>query len=96
MIQAKYQKILLIYRNAKLERQLEFVEYIFYIECRDEVTESVYNKFLQQCIDEILTDLSKDKFMDLKIQYVLYDNRDINKFQEALVAYMEYLNILLN
>lgn len=83
------------YINGKLERQVEFDEYMFYMECRDRVSESVYEGFLQECIDGDLYGLSKDKLEGLKKQYVLCENTDVNKFKEGLEVYIEYLNILI-
>lgn len=90
-----YIKFTPFYVNSKLERQVEYDEYMFYMECRDEVTEIAYKEFFQDCLDDNMDELSEEELVGLKKQYILCESTDINKFNKSLETYIAYLNILI-
>lgn len=74
------------YRNALLGRQIEFDEdFMFYVECRKNVTAEEVNEFIKDCID------GETFFEEAKKQYMLCDVNDVKGFQKSIRTYLDML-----
>lgn len=92
------------YRNAKLNCQIEFDDYMFYIECRDSFTVEEQEAHWTQCMDNIYDvpheveqykDMNEDKKKMARILYPICKYGDFHKFHEYLNNYLEYLDELI-
>lgn len=84
----EYLRITPFYRNPKINRQREFDELMFFMECRESVTE-------EEEMAEILEEINQNSLMDLPAGKALrpmcrFD--DPEKFGRALTTYCDYLN----
>jgi hypothetical protein len=89
----EYIRINPFYINERLNKQIEFEEYMFYIECREgEISEEDRMNHVMENLEtpnEIKT--TKDIEMG-KILYPLCKHNDVEQFNLALEKYRKYLN----
>ncbi len=71
-------------------RQIEFEEMMFYVECRENVTEDQKKEFLKDCCDR-----GHDVDKDVLNRHALCDCNDVTDFQNAIIRYSEYLKQLV-
>lgn len=86
----EYLKLTPFYVNGILNRQKEFEEMMFYLECRNNVSITEKNAFLIDCCDEGET--IND---DILTRFCLCEYSDVKGFQAAILRYKEYLEILI-
>lgn len=83
------------YINYKLNRQIEFDEYMFYLECRAHFSEDELKNHLSECSGKNYVELSEDERIRAYTLYPLCKNNDIIKFKELLISFKVYLNELI-
>lgn len=92
------------YRNAKLDCQIEFDDYMFYMECRDGFTIEDKEKHWTRCMDNIYDipheveqykDMSEDKKKMARTLYPLCKKGDCESFHKHLNDYKDYLDELI-
>ncbi|MED3575208.1 hypothetical protein [Cytobacillus praedii] len=90
-----YIRITPFYINEQLNHQIEFEEYMFYIECRDWFDKEEQEKHISECIN--VPDIQR-QLVDSAIAAILYplcQKEDVNCYKNALKNYKEYLGELL-
>ncbi|MCM3390696.1 hypothetical protein M3649_21685 [Ureibacillus chungkukjangi] len=90
-----YLRITPFYINERLNYQIEFEEYMFYIECRDLVDKEDQEKHIKECINVPDTPRQFNDLVVVEILYPLCQKDDVNSFRNALEKYKEYLSELL-
>lgn len=90
-----YIRITPFYMNELLDRQIEFEEYIFFIECRDWFDEKVQKDHIIECLYVPDTPRTLKDFRLGSILYPLCQNEDVETFKNALEKYKESLTELL-
>lgn len=78
------------YRSACKKGQVEFDNKMFYLECRDEVSENEYLTFMEECCDE-----GEEISEDIKKRFYLCKSNDFITFSESIKKYIDYLDILI-
>lgn len=100
----EYVRIIPFYINSKLNGQVEFDEYMFFIMCQDDFTEVEFKEHLTSCMDHIYDiphdveqydDMSEEKKRDARIRYPICKNGDYETYIQYLLRYKEYLNELI-
>lgn len=100
----KYIKFNPFYKNSKLNCQIEYDDYMFYMECRDAYTLEELESHWTQCMDRIYDiphevqqykDMSDDDKKQARILYPICKHGDYQKFHEYLNDYLEYLDELI-
>lgn len=71
-------------------RQIEFEEMMFYVECRENVTEEQKKEFLKECCDK-----GHEVDEDVLNRHALCDRNDVTGFQNAVMRYAGYLKQLV-
>ena len=101
---SKYIRINPFYVNGKLKRQLEYDEYMFYMECRADFTEVDLKSHWSKCMDNIYDiphkikqydDMNEEEQRKAKTLYPLCNFGDVEKFHLYLINFRNYLNELL-
>lgn len=90
-----YIRITPFYINEQLNKQIEFEEYMFYIECRDWFDEKVQKKHMIECLNVEDTPRTLNDLRLGAILYPLCQNNDIDSYKNALEKYKESLRELL-
>ncbi|MBM7662801.1 hypothetical protein JOC85_003612 [Bacillus mesophilus] len=90
-----YIRVTPFYINELLDRQIEFEEYMFFIECRDWYDESVQEEHILDCLDVPDTPRTLNDFRLGSILYPLCQKNDVESFKNALEKYKESLRELL-
>lgn len=83
------------YSNAKLDQEIEFDEYMFYMECRDQIDRESLEKHLGACFGKEYVDMDDEEIRFGKILFPLCKNDDIEAYQKLLEVYVEFLNELI-
>lgn len=92
------------YKNAKLNCQIEFDDFMFYMECRDTFTMEDQEVHWTQCMDNIYDvphEVEKYEYMDedkkrmARILYPICKTGDYESFHNHLNNYEDYLNELI-
>ena len=90
-----YIRITPFYVNEELNHQIEFEEYMFYLECRDWFDETVQEKHINECLN--VEDTSRT-LNDLRLGAILYplcQTNDGNSYKNALEKYKDSLREIL-
>ena len=90
-----YLRITPFYVNENAGMQIEFEEYMFYLECRNQFDENELENHIMDNLDTFYENISVDLFKMGKILYPLCKYNDVEKFNLALVRYRECLNEFL-
>ena len=99
-----YIRFIPFYRNAKLNCQIEFDDYMFYLECREDFTKEELEAHWTQCMDHVYDiphevkqykDMSESEKRQARTLYPVCRHGDYQKFHEYLNRYKEYLNELI-
>lgn len=91
----EYIRIIPFYINERVNMQIEFEEYMFYIECREEISEKEIDNHVFDCLDTHYEIKSTKEIEMGKIMYPLCKNNDVGHFILSLQKYRKYLNELL-
>lgn len=83
------------YINYRLDGQIEFDEYMLYIECRDFFTKEELERHLSVCIGKNYSEFSDEELRFAHIRYPLCKHNDVSEFKRLLLSYEEYLNELI-
>ncbi|WP_121661503.1 hypothetical protein [Metabacillus litoralis] len=90
-----YIRITPFYINELLDMQIEFEEYMFFIECRDWFDEKIQEEHIIDCLDVPDTSRTLNDFRLGSILYPLCQKEDVESFEIALEQYKESLSELL-
>jgi len=90
-----YIRITPFYINQQLEMQIEFEEFMFYIECREWFDDKVQEKHIIECLNVPDTPRTLNDLNLGGILYPLCKHNDVLAYQKALKKYKESLNELL-
>ncbi|MFJ7976755.1 hypothetical protein ACIQZI_13815 [Peribacillus sp. NPDC096379] len=91
----EYIRITPFYRNEEVEMQIEFEEFMFYIECRDWFDEKTQDLHILDCLEPIDTQRTLNNFRLGAILYPLCKNNDVYSYQKALKKYKESLREIM-
>lgn len=83
------------YINEQLNHQIEFEEYMFYLECRDWFDKEDQEKHIKDCIN--VPDIQR-QLVDSAVGAILYplcQKGDVNSYKNALEKYKVYISELL-
>ncbi|PPV11890.1 hypothetical protein AWN73_20240 [Clostridium butyricum] len=83
------------YNNAKLNQQIEFDEYMFYMECREHVDDKSVENHIGLCIDKKYVDMNYEEIRLGKILFPLCKNKDTETYKKSLEVYVEFLYELI-
>ena len=95
-----YLRITPFYINAKLGEQMEFDDFMFYIECRERINSEDIKNHLSECMGrdydishtvKEYDDMSDEDKHYAHTMYPLCEKSDIKEFQKAIIAYKAYL-----
>ena len=90
-----YIRITPFHINEQLNMQIEFEEYMFYIECRASFDEKEQKSHILNCLEPIDQPRALN---DLKLGAILYPlckNNDVTSYKNALGKYKDSLNEIL-
>lgn len=99
-----YVKFNPFYVNGKLKCQIEFDDYMFYMECRDNFTNKDLENHWTKCMDNIYDipheveqykDMDEYKKKMARILYPICKTGDYCKFHESLNSFVEFLDELI-
>jgi hypothetical protein len=90
-----YIRITPFYNNAKLDEQIEFDEYMFYMECRDKVNNESVQRHIASCFGKEYDDLNREEVRLGKILFPLCDFNDVETYKKSIEDYIEFLNELI-
>lgn len=90
-----YIRITPFYVNEQLERQIEFEEYMFYIECREWFDEEIQEKHVKECLNVEDTQRTLNDLELGAILYPLCKNNDVDSYKKALTKYKESLTEII-
>ncbi|WP_242223304.1 hypothetical protein [Bacillus cereus group sp. BfR-BA-01380] len=91
----EYIRITPFYINAKLNQQIEFDEYMFYMECREHVDDRLVKEHIGLCFDKEYADMDYQEVRLGKILFPLCKNKDTETYKKSLEVYVEFLDELL-
>ncbi|MFX3673178.1 MAG: hypothetical protein ACE3JQ_01850 [Paenisporosarcina sp.] len=91
----EYLRINPFYINEKVNMQIEFDEYMFYLECREQFDEKALNDHVLDCLDAHYPTVSTEQFDMGKIMYPLCQHDDVESYKLSLEKYRDYLGTLL-
>ena len=83
------------YRNEQTNMQVEFEEYMFYIECREWLDEEVQNQHIKECLDPVDSPRALEDFELGAILYPLCTFNDTDCYKKALLTYKKTLRKML-
>jgi hypothetical protein len=91
----EYIRINPFYINEKVNMQIEFEEYMFYLECREQFDEKALKDHVLDCLDAHYSTVSTEQFEIGKILCPLCKHNDIERYELSLGKYRDYLDTLL-
>ncbi|MGE8033463.1 hypothetical protein [Lysinibacillus sp. NPDC093692] len=91
----EYIRITPFYRNERVDMQIEFEEYMFYIECRENLKEKEVENHLLDCLDTHYETITIKEIEMGKILYPLCKYDDAEQFGFSFKKYRQYLDELL-
>lgn len=91
----EYLRINPFYINEKVSMQIEFDEYLFYLECRERFDEKVLKEHVLDCLNAHYLTVSTDQFEMGKILFPLCQYNDVESYKLSLEKYRDYLGALL-
>ncbi|USK62367.1 hypothetical protein [Peribacillus asahii] len=91
----EYIRITPFYINEQVNMQIEFEEFMFYIECRDWFDEKIQEMHIIECLDPIDQQRTLNDLRLGAILYPLCKNNDVDSYQKALKKYKESLREIL-
>lgn len=91
----EYIRVTPFYINAKLNQQIEFDEYMFYIECREHVDDRLIEEHIGLCLGKEYIDMDYKDIRLGKILFPLCKNKDTETYKKSLEIYVGFLVELL-
>ncbi|MBD7944818.1 hypothetical protein H9650_11895 [Psychrobacillus sp. Sa2BUA9] len=91
----EYIRITPFYINEEVDMQIEFEEFMFYIECRDWFDEQDQKMHILDCLEPIDTPRALNDVKLGAILYPLCKHNDIVSYQKALEEYKDSLRDIL-
>lgn len=100
----KFIRFIPFYVNYKVNKQMEFDEYMFYLECRESFSEDDFKNHLAECMDKNYDVPHKVKKYDelsdgekkyANIMYPLCQKNDIETYKKLLLTYRNYIAELI-
>ena len=91
----EYIRITPFYINERVDMQIEFEEYMFYIECRENLEEKEVENHLLDCLETHYETITIKEIEMGKILYPLCKYGDVEQFGFSLKRYRQYLDELL-
>lgn len=92
---SKYIKINPFYVNGKIQRQIEFDDFMFYLEFREHINEEERMIHWSNALGTNFDDAQLSEQNRIKTSFPLCLEGDIIAFKEAIDKYMDYLEIEL-
>ena len=83
------------YVNERIDRQIEFDEHMFYLECRNQFDDTDLKEYMESCVGRKFTDMNSEELTDVHVQYRLCKHGDVATFNDALAAYVQFLEVQL-
>lgn len=83
------------YVNFRLNKQIEFNDFVFYLECRENFSENDLRNHLSDYIGKEYKEMSEEEKRTANILHPLCRTKDNEKFKEYLLSYKAYLNELI-
>ena len=80
------------YRNSRLGSQIEFDEYMFYLECRENFSEEDIKNHLSECMDKKINEMTKEEIRMAEILYPLCKTKDVEDYKQLILTYKTFLN----
>ncbi|MEH7483117.1 hypothetical protein V7157_19030, partial [Neobacillus drentensis] len=90
-----YIRIMPFYINEKLDMQIEFEEFMFYIECRDYFDEKTQERHIIDCLNPVDTQRTLNDLRLGAILYPLCKINDVSSYKKAIKKYKESLREIL-
>lgn len=90
-----YIRFIPFYNNAKLNQQIEFDDYMFYMECREQVENEDLKRHIGLCFGKEFIDMSNEDIRLGEILFPLCQNTDIKTYKKSLEIYVEFLDELI-
>lgn len=90
-----YIKITPFYVNSKLDQQVEFDDYMFYMECREQYNETELVNHFSACIGKEYNVLNNEEIAKVHLLFPLCKYEDKGTFKKRLEEYLGYLDGLL-
>lgn len=91
----EYLRINPFYVNYRLDRQIELDEYMFYLECRDNFSESDIREHHSAMFGKEYKEMTEEEKKKADILYPLCKTKDTERFKRLLLSYKTYLNELI-
>ncbi|WP_028390790.1 hypothetical protein [Bacillus cihuensis] len=91
----EYIRINPFYINEKINMQIEFEEFMFYLECREQFDKKALKDHILDCLDAHYPTVSTEQFEMGKILYPLCQHNDLKSYKLSLEKYRDYLGTLL-
>lgn len=91
----KYIRFTPFYKNARYNQQIEFDDYMFYMECREQVDNKSVENHIELCLDKKYDDMNHEEIRIGKILFPLCKNKDIETYKKLLEIYVEFLDELI-
>lgn len=91
----EYIRITPFYVNEQVNMQIQFEEYMFYIECRERVDEEIQNQHIKECLNPVDSPRALEDFELGAILYPLYTFNDTECYKKALLTYKKALSKML-
>jgi hypothetical protein len=83
------------YRSYKTNTQIEFDSHMFYIECRNNFTKEEQEEHISDSSDKLYADMTDEERKEGHILYPLCKNGDYENFNQCLMSFQKYLDILI-
>ena len=91
----KYIRFTPFYLNAKLHQQIEFDDYMFYMECREHFDESTLKNHIELCMGKEFAQMSSEEIKFGSILYPLCEYHDLMTYKKSLKVYVKFLDKLI-
>lgn len=91
----KYLRFNPFYSNLKEKRQVEFDDYMFYMECKNDIDGDAEKLQLEGCLGKRIQDMEEEEIRIGRIQFPLCRYDDPDTYAIKLTTYMEFLNELI-
>ncbi|QKE74140.1 hypothetical protein HPK19_15675 [Arthrobacter citreus] len=91
----EYIRITPFYINEQLDMQIEYEEYMFYIECRESFDEKDQRLHISECLESVVRPRTINDFKLGEILYPLCKNSDVTSYKIALGRFKNSLKEIL-
>ncbi len=91
----EYVRFTPFYKNEKLNQQIEFDDYMFYMECGEKVDCDSLEKHIGSCYNKEYSNMDEEEIKLGKTLFPLCKNNDIETYKKSLEAYVDFLDELI-